>query len=170
MAAPAASSACRLLAGYAPLPCDCRLLTRAWPPLQAGNPMKPMVLLKGDSLPIVASSLCQLLQAAYYRRLQSHFLATALLMLPKQQSHDGVCAACTQLTYMCRLQMYMLIFCVVWISCVLLCALVAAPPALDWQALYQKSALHCQPCCNLSYTSCILTVFFCALQAGQWRC
>ncbi len=54
---------------------------------------------------------------------------------------------------------------------VLLSALVTAPPALDRQALYYRSALHCQSCykADLGCNSCILTVLFCALQAGQWR-
>ena len=140
MAAPAASSVCRLLAGQAHLPCDCCLLTTAWPTLQIGNPMQPMVLLTGHSLPNAASSGC--------RGLLSHSLATALLLLlPKQQSHDGFYAACTQLRCMRCLQMYMLMFCVILISrpsaChVLLCALVTAPPAHDRQALYYKSALQ----------------------------
>ena len=101
--------------------------------------MQPMVLLTGHSLPNAASSGC--------RGLLLHSLATALLLLPEQQSHDGVCAAGTQLRCMRCLQMYMLMFCVMLISrpsaChVLLCALVTAPPAHDRQALYYKSALQ----------------------------
>ena len=96
----------------------------------------------------VDRSLCQLLQAACHRRLQLHFLATALLALPKQQSHAGIYAACTQLASMRCLHMYMLILSVVLIrwpsAChvLLLFAPVTAPPALDGKALYLKSVPH----------------------------